>query len=173
MKRQIQGFTLMELIISIMLMAIMTGLLASIIAVNFDTLERISQRKKLITRGLLATELFRREAGSIRNTDDITVASATSFRFLDAYNNTWEYAISGSTLTRQQVGVGSAMTLAAPIIGASSVFRYIAEDNSDLGTSPTISQINRVELKLIMDDGQNGTALLSAVYPENFKVFNH
>ena len=40
------GFTLIELIIAMTLMVITSGILASIIAVNFDVLENVSERKK-------------------------------------------------------------------------------------------------------------------------------
>lgn len=173
MRRRIAGFTLIEMIISIILISIVSGLLASIIGVNFKILSNISDRKKLITRGLQAAELFRREAGLIKSTSFILTATDTHFRFTDPYGNTWEYVLTGTTLTRQQVGVGSAMLLATPILGASSSFSYTGADNSDLGSSPTLSQINLITLKLVMDDGESGTTLLTAVYPENFKIFNH
>jgi len=172
-----RGYTLIEMIIAIMLMSILSGLLASIIAVNFKTMADVSDRKKLVTRGMLAVNLFERELGMLKNTDAIITADDQTFRFTDTYGNTWEYAISSNNLTRQEIGVGSAVTLATPVINADTKFSYYAQDNSTLGTLPlnagNIDLITLVKLILVMDDGDTGIPLLSIVYPENLKFYNH
>ncbi len=172
-----RGYTLIEMIIAIMLMAILSGLLVSIIAVNFNTMAEVSDRKKLVTRGMLAVNLFERELGMLKNTSAIITADAQTFRFSDTYGNTWEYAINGSNLTRQQIGVGTAIILATPVINADTKFSYYAQDNSTLGTLPlsagNIALITLVKLLLVMDDGNTGIQLLSIVYPENLKFYNH
>ncbi len=118
------GFTLMELLISMTLMVITAGILASIIAVNFDVLENVSERKKLVTRGMLAVNLFERELGMLVDSTNIAIADDQQLRFVDKYANTWEYLVSTSNFTRQEVGVGSALTLASPVINADTKFKY-------------------------------------------------
>ena len=176
MNKNMRGFTLMELLISMALMVITAGILASIIALNFNVMEDLSNREKLLTRGMLAITLFERETGMITDSTNIVTADDQQFRFNDKYDNTWEYAVTSLNLTRQEVGVGTAMTLATPVINASTQFQYYAADNSEL-TSVPLSAANRkliklVKLTLVMDDGENGVTLLSGVYPENYKVYN-
>lgn len=170
------GYTLIELIISIMLMGIVAGLLASIIAVNFDTLATVSERKKLVTRGMLAINLFERELGMLIDSTNIVTADDQTFRFNDKYGNTWEYAVSSDDLTRQEVGVGSAQVLATPVINASTEFKYFSASNAELSSVP-LSEAHRklvrlVKLVLVMDDGGSGISLMSIVYPENLKIYN-
>jgi len=164
------GFTLMELIISMTLMVIVSGILASIIAVNMNVMSEVSDRKKLVSRGMLAVNLFQREVGMLKTTDDILVAGANQFKFTDTYGNTWDYVITGTTLTRQEVNVGSTQILATPIQNTETSFSYFADDNS---STSTIADIRLVKLMLVMDDGGGGLPLMAVVYPENFKVFNH
>jgi type II secretory pathway pseudopilin PulG len=169
LKKNASGFTLMELTISMVMMVIVSGLLASIIAVNFSVMSDVSDRKKLVTLGLSAVNLFQREAGMIKKTADILVASENQFKFLDAYGNTWDYVISSNSLQRQQVGVGSAQILASPAISADTKFTYYAEDNT---ATTVIADIKLVKLMLVMDDGAGGIPVMSIVYPENFKFYN-
>ncbi|NQV14451.1 type II secretion system protein [bacterium] len=165
------SFTLFELILSITLMGIVSGLLSSIIAINFSTMSDVSDRKKLITRGLLAINLFQREFGMLKKTDDILVAAAKQLKFTDAYGNTWDYTISGNSLNREEVGGGAGpLTLATPVLTADTEFNYFAEDNS---IASSIAQIRLVKLMLVMDDANTGIPLMSIVYPENMKVYNY
>lgn len=172
-----RGFTLIELIISMGLIVITSGILASIIALNFNVMEDLSNREKLLTRGTLAIMLFEREAGMITDSTNILIADDQDFRFSDKYSNTWEYSVSSTNLTRLEVGVGTAKTLASPVINAQTKFQYFKADNTELTAVP-LSAANRkliklVKLKLVMDDGNNGVSLIAGVYPENYKVYNH
>jgi len=172
-----KGFTFIELIVSMTLMVITAGMLASIIALNFNILEDISDREKLLTRALLSTTLFEREVGMLIDSTNIVVADDQQFRFNDKYGYTFEYAVTSSNLTRQVIGVGSALTLASPVINASTKFQYYGADNAELTNVP-LSETNRklvklVKFKLVMDNGGDGVSLISGVYPENYKVYNH
>ncbi len=169
MKKNGSGFTLLELVISMTMMVIVSGLLASIIAVNFNVMRDVSDRKKLVTRGLSAVNLFQREVGMLKTTDDILIASENQFRFSDAYGNTWDYVISADSLKRQDVLGGSAQILASPVISADTRFSYYAEDNT---TTSVIADIKLVKLMLVMDDGVDGIPVMSVVYPENIKFYN-
>ena len=171
------AYTLIEMIIAMTVLGLLSGVLVSIISVNFNVMTDVSDRKKLITRGMNAINLFQRELGMLKNTDDIVIADDQQLKFNDTYGNTWEYVITGNQLTRQEVGVGSAQILASPLINADSKFTYYAQDNSYLSSTP-LSGGNRglvtlVKLDLVMDHNGSGIALMAMVYPENFKVFNH
>ncbi len=171
------GFTLMELIISMSLIVIVSGILVSIISINFNILDEVSDRKKLVTRGVLALTLFERELGMLKDSTSIVYASASQLKFDDNYGNTWEYTISGNTFTRQEVGVGSAQILASPVSNSITKFQYYKGDNTELTSFPlsnnNLKLARLIRLRLVMDDGGDGVSLLSSVYPENYKVFNH
>ena len=171
------AFTLIEMIIAMTVLGLLSGVLVSIISVNFDVMTEVSDRKKLITRGMSAINLFQRELGMLKTAGGILVADDQQLKFSDAYGNTWEYLISGAQLTRQEVGIGSAQILASPIVNADSKFSYFAQDNSGLTSTP-LNGANRelitlVKLELAMDHKGDGITLMAIVYPENFKVFNH
>ncbi len=170
------GFTLIELIISMSLMVIISGILASIIASNFKIMNEVSDRKKFVTRGLSAVNLFQREAGMITDSTNVVIADDQQFRFNDKYGNTWEYAVSASTFTREEIGVGSAMILASPVVNASTGFQYFDETNAELTSIPLsvadLKLVRLIKLKLTMDDGFDGVSLLSIVYPENLDIYN-
>ncbi len=168
-KKSTNAYTLIELIVAIMLMAILSGLLASIIAVNFKTMGEVSDRKKLVTRGTLAINLFEREVGMLKKTANILVATSSQFKFTDTYGNTLDYVITGSNLTRK-LGAGLANTLATPVINADTEFSYFGADNA---VTAVKADMRLVKLVLVMDDGGTGISLLSIVYPENIKVVNH
>ncbi len=172
-----RGFTLIELIISMSLMVITSGILASIIAINFDILEEVSERKKLVTRGMLAVNLFQREFGMLTDSTNISYANSQQFKFNDKYGNTWEYKVTSSNFTRQEVGAGSAQTLASPVINADTKFKYYDGSNTELTSFPlsatNLKLVRLVKLVLVMDDGANGVSLMSIVYPENMKIYNH
>ncbi len=170
------GFTLIELIISMLLMAIVSGLLASIIAVNFKTMSDVSDRKKMVTRGMLAVNMFERELGMLKDSTNLVIADDQQLQFNDKYGNTWDYSVTLNTLTRQEVGVGSAMILAYPVINADTKFHYYDINNNELSALPLSSTnlklVRLIKLNLVMDDGNTGIALLGTVYPENLKIYN-
>ena len=173
---QSHGFSLIELIIAMSLIAILSGILASIIGLNFKIMGEVSDRKKLITRGSQAVTLFERELGLLIDSTNIVTADDQQLKFTDKNDNTWEYLMTSSNFTRQEVSVGSALTLANPIINADSKFYYYDGDNVELTSLPLSSTnlklVRLIKLVLVMDDGQGGASLIASVYPENMKVYN-
>lgn len=173
--RASRGFTILELIIAISLTVIISGILASIIASNFQILREVSDRKKLVTRGLHAVNLFQSDVGMIIDSTNVITGANQTFRFNDKYSNTWEYAISSNNLTRQKVGVGSAEILATPVVNGSTEFRYYDGDNNEL-TRPLsagdLKLVRLIKLRLTMDDDFDGVSLLAIVHPENMGIYN-
>jgi len=170
------GFSLIELIISMSLMVIVSGILAAVIASNFRILEDVSDRKENVIRGLSAINLFQRETGMITDSTNIVIADDQQFRFNDKYGNTWEYAINSSDFTRLEVGIGTAKILATPVLNASTAFHYFGGDNTELTSTPLsatdLKLVRLIKLKLTMDDGYDGVSLLAVVYPENMNIYN-
>lgn len=170
-----RSFTLIELITAMGLMVIVAGILASIIATNLNILDQISDRKKAVTSGMLAIDLFQRELAMLTDSTNIVVAKDQELEFNDNFGNTWEYLVTSNTFTRREVGVGSAMTLATPVINAGTKFTYYKSDNSVVSTPASATDlklIRLVKLVLTMDDGYEGVTLMASVYPENLSVYN-
>jgi prepilin-type N-terminal cleavage/methylation domain-containing protein len=171
-----KGYSLIELIIAMALLAIISGIIATIIGTNFQILDEVSERKKVVTRGMLAVNLFQRELGMLTDSTNIVIADDKQFQFNDKYGNTWEYKITSDEFTRQEIGVGSAMVLASPIVNADTEFKYYAGDNSELSSVPlnaaNMKLIRLVKLMLVMDDGFEGVPLMAWVFPENLSIYN-
>jgi len=171
------AFSLIELIISMALMVIIGGIIASIIAANFKILREVSDRKKFVSRGLQAVNLFQREVGMLTDSTNIVTADDQTFSFNDKFGNTWEYDITSSDFTRKALA-GTARILATPVVNASTGFQYFEADNAELTSTPLsasdLKLVRLVKLKLTMDDGYGGVSLLAVVYPENLvSTINH
>ena len=112
----------------------------------------------------------------ITDSTNIVIADDQQLKFNDKYSNTWEYVVTASNFTRQEVGIGSAMTLATPVINGSTSFQYFDGDNAELTSTPLgatdLKLVRLIKLKLTMDDGVEGVSLLSIVYPENLNIYN-
>ena len=168
------GFTLIELIISMTLMVIVSGLLASIIAVNFDVLENVSDRKKLVTKGMLAINLFERELNMLVDSTNVIVGDNRDFQFTDKFGRTLRYRVLGTTLTRTVDG-GTERVLASPLIRADSKFKYLDASNATLSeplSAANLKNVRLIHLILSMDDNADGIPLMMRVYPENMKIYN-
>ena len=169
------GFTLIELIISISLMVIVSGILASIIAVNFNILENVSERKKLVTQGMLAINLFQRELNMLVDSTSVIVGDNRDFQFSDKFGRTLRYRVLGTKLTRTVDG-GTEQTLASPLIRSDSKFKYLDATNATLSeplSAANLKNVRLIHLILTMDDNSGGIPLMMRVYPENMKIYNH
>ncbi len=174
-KRSNRGFTLIELIIAISLMAILSGVLANIISTNFKTMSNVSDRKKLVTRGMLAINLFQRELGMLVDSTSIALAENRDFQFTDKYGRTIRYFVSTNNGLTRTVGGGSQQILATPVIRNGTKFKYLDAQNNALSeplNAADLLKVRLIHLILTMDDGFDGISLMMRVYPENLKIYN-
>jgi len=174
-KQSNRGFSLIELIISLALIGILSGILASVISVNFKTMSNVSNRKKLVTQGMLAVNLFQRELNMLVDSTSVVLGDNRDFQFIDKFGRTLRYRVLGTTLTRTEMGVGTEQTLATPLIRADSKFKYLNATNDILSeplSAADLKNVRLVHLILTMDDNFEGIPIMMRVYPENLKMYN-
>jgi len=174
-KQSNRGFSLIELIISMVLMGILSGIMASVISGNIKIMSNVSDRKKLVTQGMLAVNLFQRELGMLVDSTSVILADNRDLQFIDKFGRTLRYRVLGTKLTRTEVGVGTEQILASPLIRSDSKFKYLNAANDVLAeplSAANLKNVRLVHLILTMDDKFEGIPIMMRVYPENLKIYN-
>lgn len=95
-----KGFTLIELIATIVLMAIISIIVGQVLLngyQNFITSQNISQTD---WRGLLALERLANDIHTIRSAGDISTITSTQLAFTDVNGTAIQFQLSGSNLLR-------------------------------------------------------------------------
>src|SRR3990167_1516897 len=121
------GFTLIELVFSILLMGIISVVVGSILLNGYKTLltsENISQAD---WQGFIALERIVNDIHTIRSAADISTISASNLVFTDVNGNSIQFQLSGSTLLR------NSQTLASGIQGLT--FGYLDANGSTTATA--------------------------------------
>jgi type II secretory pathway pseudopilin PulG len=164
----------MEMLVSIVLLSILSGIIAVVIGSTFATMGAVAERKKAVMDGAHAINMFQRDLLTMQDSTQLLVADDQQIRFTNNFGRTIEYTVDGDSLKRQIVGVGSAEIVVAPIDNATTSFHYYSQSNSEF-TSYPLSSTNRgntrlFELQLEVDDGGSGVYFLARVFPENLKI---
>src|SRR5690349_7334342 len=121
MKNFLKGFSLIEMIMVILILAVTSGIAMGLIHqgfLNYFNAERFSSRSQM---GSYSIE---RMTDELRYARAITAATATSVTFTDQDNNSIVFSTSASTLRRQANG-GTQRTLAT---SASITFAYFDQN---------------------------------------------
>ena len=172
-KNKIGGYTLIELIITTVLIGIVSSILAYIMVSIIDVLQENRIRKQLLMDGYNASAKFVREFELLENESNLLLANSNQIRFIsniDGVYYTLTYQITGSELQRS-VGGGSAETLCTNISGQ---FEYYTKDLAMVYAPLTVSQmvtVRRVRLVLNMLDGGGTTRYNYTIdaFPENYR----
>jgi prepilin-type N-terminal cleavage/methylation domain-containing protein len=125
------GFTLVELVITIVLVGILAGLAALIILQGVRAYADEQSRSDLHYQARLAMERMAREIRLIRSCGDITPPAsnpAASITFTDISGTSVNFALAGNNLNRGADLLATGITSAQP-------FRFLAAD----GTTTTIA----------------------------------
>lgn len=94
------GFTLIELMATIVLMGIISVMVGHVLLngyQNFITSQTISQTD---WKGLLVLERMSNDIHTIRSANDISIIGANQLVFIDVNSNTVQYQLSGNSLLR-------------------------------------------------------------------------
>ncbi len=107
------GFTLIELIITIVISTILAGILANFFSLGANTYNLISNSQDLIQDRRI---VFQRMSREIRQAENLTVANSTDINFTfdidgDGLNETVRYFLSGSELHKTINGTGNMVVL--------------------------------------------------------------
>ena len=156
-----EGFTLIEIIISIAIAGIIAGVFAVVINAGMGNWFFIKGQKKVMmeTRGVIKKMV--REIRRTRDNSDSGILNFTStrYRFRDVDNNTVNYQQAGTDLERN----GSALLKNLPASGGLNFIYLDASGN----VTAVRSAVRTIRIKLIVEDGDNRARLQSAASLRN------
>lgn len=136
------GFTMVELLISIVVISIISVVVGKIMIQGFRSYQTYQNANDIDVQALIALEMLTNDIHTIRSTADITTATASSLAFVNTSGTTVTYSLSSSQLQRNGVN------LANGVSGLS--FAYL--DSAGVTTS-TASLVRYITTTLTMTQG--------------------
>ncbi len=174
--RRNNGVTLIELIITMSLIAILSGTISVMIASAFKTIDHAQRRKVIAIDGTHAAEMFRRDMSLMKNSNSLIYAGSQRIQFITASNQTIEYQISNGYVYRTIVGQISAHILAKAVNTTNSGFQYYDSINTALTPLPLDvtdrANVWMVTLFIEMVNFDDVINFNSTVFPKNHHI-NH
>lgn len=156
------GFTLIEIVITIVIVSIMAGIAGMIMTQGVRAFSHEQARNDVHQQARLGMERMAREIRVIRSTADITTMANTDLRFTDIQGTTVGFNWGSPTLNRWN-GIGNAV-LASNI--TAFTFAYYQQDGVSAAAAPATLWL--VEITLTATQGTETLQLRSRVHPRNF-----
>jgi prepilin-type N-terminal cleavage/methylation domain-containing protein len=158
--RREAGFTLIELIVTIVVMGIISGVAALLILQGLNAFIAEDVRASLTNDGRLAIERMAREIRTIRSRTaaDIPTMLGGTLSFVDLDGNPITYTSGGGTVTRNGTPLASATTAA---LG----FLYFQQDGTPAGSA---DQVWVIQVDLTLTTGGESQAFRIRAHPRNF-----
>jgi prepilin-type N-terminal cleavage/methylation domain-containing protein len=162
MASQNKGFTLVEIVITIVLVGILAGIAASILGRGIQSYSIEQVRVDVYYQARLAMERMAREIRLIRraNAADITAMTNTNLRFTDVNGAGVGFTWTSPTLSRWN-GVGT--NVLAQNITAFN-FNYYQQN----GAAATAATLWIVEITMTSQQGTETLQMRTRVHPRNF-----
>ncbi len=162
--RRTAGFTLVEAVLAIVVIAAISLGVAEMMTVGLDSYGLVVDRREALQRARLAMNLMTGELQSIANpATDIAAIGATSITFTSG-GNSITYAVSGNRLTRQDANGTSIL--------AENVLPVTRFDFFTQGGAVTANRalVHRIHITIGVDTGvaRHGTVVMNSnVYLRN------
>lgn len=171
-----KGFTLIEMIMSMVLLGIVGITAGMLIYQGTRSYETLSDQKEVTQQATLALERFSRELRQMKCTPswnsctatatDVPVMTATEIRFLNSNNEGRGLRIDGNTL-RLRIGVNAADPEYALATGLkSATLEYLKSDGS---AASAVSDLWTVNLNMALSSGQADLSVRASVHPRGFR----
>ncbi|MCX5708525.1 MAG: type II secretion system protein, partial [Candidatus Omnitrophica bacterium] len=135
-----KGLTLIETIMTIAIMGILSGVLMFSIKGVMDLWNFWSFRSEISSQGRIAVMRMVREIRQVRNETTVFIADSSRIQFNDTINQTIDYALNGTNLTRNGNVLASGITHLD--------FTYYDISNAQLAPLP-LNQTNREAIFMI------------------------
>lgn len=164
--RNIKGFTLLELILSMVVLAAIFGITAQTLMMSSDNLSYIANRKTAVADIRYGLNKLTQELRQVESADINSIAS-TSFEFRDADANliTYQLAADGSRLS-----IYRDADVLIPNVATFNI-SYLDADGNDLGTdSAQIANIRRIQLDITTEPvgDEDAMSFSTTVVPRSF-----
>lgn len=164
--KKLRGFTLIEMILTIIIIGIIAGVTAKILMTGLDTYSFIANRKDATQHARVAMERMVSEL-TLLESDDITYISNERLKFIDrddAAASFQKVIVSGNpTLYRSQDFLAGRLGFID--------FDYMREDGSAALFAWQVRRIN-IELSVEALGGYGSIILRTDVFPRNFMYDN-
>jgi len=160
-KRGRAGFTLVESILSIIVIAAVSVAMGELLIIGMDSYNLIDDRSDTLQQARLASNFISADLETIADpATDISAISATSITFTDAGGSTITYTYSGTTLTR------NSDTLADNVVSPTGFAYYTVSGATT--TDPTQVYRIHIDVSVQASDPSHGVVtVVSNVYLRN------
>lgn len=169
--QEARGFTLIEVVLTIVLVGIVAGVAAVIIMQGTSAYSTGRSRLEAHEQARFALERMAREVRQIRSraaapVDDILTMTPAGLEFIDLGGTQVGFRLSGSTLERREDG-GPWQVLATGITApAGALFTYFDAAGAGGASQAALWSIG---IELSATQGQESLTLRTVVHPRNFK----
>ena len=171
-KNKNNGYTLIELIVTTVVVGIVSTILVYLLVSIFGTLQENRIKKQLLMDGYNSTIKFVREFELVNNEPNLTLATASQIQFntvIGGVLTTITYQIVGNELQRS-VGVGAPVVISTNITGQ---FQYFLKNYTEVAAPLNSAErltVRRVRLTLNMwDQGNRDYTYVADAFPENYR----
>ena len=163
MKQNNAGFTLIEIVITIVLVTILAGIAALIILQGVKAYSDEQSRSDVHYQARLAMERMAREIRHVRSCADITgpVNPSNTLSFTDITGTAVAFSVSGGNLSRGVDILATGITSAQP-------FRFFDRSGNATVSCIAPNDIWFVDISLTAEQGAESLVLNSRVHPRNF-----
>ncbi len=164
---QSRGFTLIEIVLTIVLIGIVSSIAAVIIMQGAKSASSVKSRVEAHEQARFAVDRMSRELLLIRSraaapVDDIITMNATTLEYNDITGTRIGFRLNGNTLERYD---GSWQTLATGIAAPGGMFTYYNAAGTSGATQPNLWSI---QINLVATQGTENLTLRTRVHPRNF-----
>lgn len=163
------GFTLVELIISILLFGIIGVLLVQVFLTGGKFYESVVNGQEISDNMFIAQRRFNMDIASLRDSQHILYADSTRLQFIDSSLDTFQYRYAGGTLYRTVNNTGEFPI--AQYLTDSTSFYYFNVNEVVIAENPvtSLTTIWSIRLKLVGTKGTRDVTLQSLKSPQNLK----
>ncbi len=171
-----RGFTLIELMMSIVLMGIVASTIGFIIYQGARSFQALDTRGDLVARGTLATERISRELRIVRcatagsscaaQASDITSMTATEIRFVNSVNAGRGFRLDAGAIKLRQ-GSGAADPEDILTDSASSFAVDYKKKDGSAAVAP--SEVWVIDVSFTLSSGADSVDFKTSIYPRSFR----
>lgn len=171
-----RGFTLIELMMSIVLMGIVASTIGFIIYQGARSFQVLDTRSDMVSKGTLATERISRELRLIRCTtagsscapqsSDITSMTATEIRFVNTVNAGRGFRLDAGAIKLRQ---GSTAADPEDILADSAGSFAIDYKKKDGSAAVAPAEVWVIDVAFTLSSGSDSVDFKTSIYPRSFR----